>query len=137
MEYMDLETFKNTYYPKLKQGQLAAWMGVSDAQYSRVKGEYESYTSDAFKTIAAWMKSMHNVVLTYKDPKYAAKLQMEEKYSAIIRAKDREIAKLKEQVRQLQIEVRSKEQIAPILADLEKVIIAKHEKEKAEKRQKK
>ena len=134
---MDLETFKNTYYPKLKQGQLAAWMGVSDAQYSRVKGEYESYTSDAFKTIASWMKNMHNVILTYKDPKYAAKIQMEEKYSAIIRAKDKEIAKLKEQVRQLQIEVKSKEQIAPILADLEKVIIAKYKNEENNKKRKK
>lgn len=137
MERKSLTTFMEEYYPKLSQRALGKIIGLSDKDMSEIANQTKKITSWQFKKCADWMKMMHNVILTYDSSDWKAEQKYEKLYGATIRAKDREIAQLKEQVRQLQLEVKNKEQAAPILVDLEKLIITKHEKEKAERRKKK
>ena len=112
MERMKLEDFRAKYYPKLSQGQLGKLMGVSNSEYSKIKTQVMPHTSLAFKRCADWMRYMHNVILTYDSPNYAAEQKYKKMYESIIRQKDKRIMELEEEVRSLKAELAFRDDFA-------------------------
>lgn len=101
MERLNLDDFKNLYYPDIPQSQLAKFMGISDCEYTKIKTQQYAPTTTAFKKVYDFMWDHFRVKLTYDSIEY----KLEKKYHNQIlnlemklRQKDQEIQQLKNEL---------------------------------------